>query len=467
MSDRYDIVVIGGGPGGYAAAIRAAHQGTSVAIVEEDRLGGTCLNRGCIPTKALISSSSRFAALATLEVHGISVKSPSFSYATMAARKDRVVESIVSSLEKLVAGNGITVITGRGRIVDDGAAVDVAFHDGGTQRLEAGTLIVATGSRSACLPFITPDHDHILFSDDLLDLTELPASLTIIGGGVIGCEWASILADLGCEVTIVELMPTLLPGMDRMAASLVKRSLKKKGVTILTKATVTDVIVKGDVTVTKLGSGEEVRSERTLVCVGRSCNTEDLGLEESGVEVEKGHIVVDGFLRTANDRVLAVGDVVGGLMLAHKASWEGELAVHNILHPDEMVDATDTLIPSVVFTSPEIAVFGKTEEELKAEDIAFQTGRFSFAANGKALCSGESDGFVKVLVSEDGSILGATIVGPDASSLIPSLLVPAATGVDVELVSDVVFPHPTLGETVKEAVDDALGRALHKAAPKR
>jgi len=467
MSDRYDIVVIGGGPGGYSAAIRAAHQDLSVAIVEEDRLGGTCLNRGCIPTKALIASSSRFASLATLEEHGISVKSQSFSYGAMASRKDRVVEAIVSSLEKLVAGNGITVVTGRGRIVDGGTAVEVALTDGGTQRLEAGTLIIATGSRTACLPFITPDHEHILFSDDLLKLTELPASLTIIGGGVIGCEWASILADLGCNVTIVELMPTLLPGMDRMAANLVKRSLKSKGVTINTKVCVTGVSVDGNYTVTTLESGEDVRSERTLVCVGRSCNTEDLGLEEAGVELEKGHIVVDRFLRTDNDHIFAVGDVVGGLMLAHKASWEGEVAVHNILHPDEMVDATDALIPSVVFTSPEIAMFGRTENELKAEDIAFRAGRFSFAANGKSLCSGESDGFVKVLVGEDGCILGAIIVGPDASSLIPSLLVPTVTGVTVELISDVVFPHPTLGEAVKEAVDDAQGRALYKTAPKR
>ena len=268
-------------------------------------------------------------------------------------------------------------------------------------------------------------------------------------------------------MTIVELMPTLLPGMDKRAANLVKRSLKSKSVTILTKVCVTGVSVDGADTVTTLESGEEVRSERTLVCVGRSCNTKDIGLEEAGVELDKGSIVVDRFLRTANDHIFAVGDVVGGLMLAHKASWEGEVAVHNILHPDEMVDATDALIPSVVFTSPEIAVFGRTEEELKAENIAFQTGRFSFAANGKALCSGESEGFVKVLVGEGGCILGATIVGPDASSLIPSLLVPAVTGVDVELVSDVVFPHPTLGEVVKEAVDDAQGRALHKAAAKR
>ena len=467
MSDRYDIVVIGGGPGGYAAAIRVARQGLSVAIVEEDRLGGTCLNRGCIPTKALIASSSRFASLDSLEEHGITVKNPSFSYAAMTSRKDRVVEASLSSLEKLIAANDITVVTGRGRIVDGGAAVNVSLADGGTQRLEAGTLIIATGSRATCLPFITPDHERILFSDDLLKLTELPASLTIIGGGVIGCEWASILADLGCDVTIVELMPTLLPGMDRMAANLVKRSLKAKGVIIHTKVCVTGVSVDGGDTLTTLESGEDVRSELTLVCVGRSCNTEDLGLEEAGVELEKGSIVVDRFLRTANDNIFAVGDVVGGLMLAHKASWEGEVVVHNILNPDERVDATDALIPSVVFTSPEIAMFGRTEDELKIEDIAFRAGRFSFAANGKALCSGESDGFVKVLVGEDGCILGATIVGADASSLIPSLLVPAVTGVDVELVSDVVFPHPTLGEAVKEAVDDAQGRALHKAAPKR
>ncbi len=460
---EFDLAVIGAGPGGYVAAIRGAQQGATVCIVESDQVGGTCLNRGCIPTKALCSSAHLFQRIREAEVHGIAVAEPTLDYARTAQRKDQIVSTLVGGVEQLLKGNGVDVFRGRGTLEGPGKIrirrKDVVGH------IRAKQIILATGSVSARPKALPIDGKNILTSDEILAIKEIPESLLIIGGGYIGCEFASIFATFGSEVTIVEQLPQLLTRTDRQAVREVERAFKEKGVKIFTGTSVASLEASDGSVTARLSSGETVKAEKALVAVGRVPNIEGLGLEEAGIKVEQGAVVVDDRLRTSAENIYAIGDVTGGIQLAHVASYQAGVAVENALGGDARVDYA--VVPSVIFTLPEVAQVGLTEEQCKEKGLDFQIGRFAYQASGKALCDAESRGTVKLLAAaESKKILGATIVGEEASTLIAEVTAAMHADVSVAELGEAIHAHPTLPEMIKEAAEDALGIAVHKVTRK-
>ena len=454
----YDIVLIGSGPGGYVAAIHAARQGAKVAIVEqkETEWGGTCLNWGCIPTKTLVQSAELLRTVRRAGEYGVKVAEPEIDWAAMQARKDKVVSGLREGVQGLLKANGVDMILGRGKLAGSGrVAVD-------GRELAGRNLILATGSVIALPPF--PGADQGLTSDSILSVPKVPESLVVIGGGVVGMEFAGIFSLLGAKVIVVEMLDQLLTPLDPDVAKRFQQLMARRGVEFRLGARVESVEQGGAGFRVKV-DGQALEAEQVLVATGRRPNTADLGLEEAGVKLERGAIKVDQHLRTSVDGVYAIGDATMISMLAHTASYQGELAVHNALgeHP---VSADYTAIPACVYTEPEIAYVGRSEAQARAEGIEPRVGSFPFAALGRAQVLGETEGLVKVVADEEGYVLGVTIMGPRATDLIAEGVLAVHQGVTAAELTHAVHAHPTLPEALAEAALDVDGRAVH-ISPRR
>lgn len=462
MAQSFDIIIIGGGPGGYVGAIRAAQLGFSVACVEKrGTLGGTCLNVGCIPSKALLDSSEKYEeATHHFADHGIKAK-VELDLKTMLARKDKVVLDLTKGIEGLLKKNKVTYIIGSGEITKAGEVTV-----GGKDVYHAKHIIIATGSDVMPLPGVVVDEDRIVSSTGALTLPEVPEHLVVIGGGVIGLEMGSVWKRLGAKVTVVEFLDTIGGGMDAEISKLFQRTLEKQGFVFKLGHKVTAAAVKGkSVTLTLEpaagGAKEELTVDRALVAIGRKPYTEGLGLDKVGVKRDaRGRIEVDSHFQTNVPGIYAIGDVIAGPMLAHKAEEEGVVLAEMLAGQKPHIDYN--LIPGVVYTWPEVAMVGKTEEQLKAEGIAYRVGKFPFMANSRGRAVGQVEGTVKLLADKTTDrVLGAHIIGPDAGTLIHEICIAMEFGGSAEDIARTCHAHPTLNEAVKEAALASLGRAVH------
>ncbi len=457
MADTFDLTVIGTGPGGYVCAIRAAQLGMKVAVVEKwPTFGGTCLNIGCIPSKALLHASEMFEEAAhNFDKLGIDIDGPRLNLEQMMAHKDDTVKANTSGVEYLIKKNKITAFEGHGSIAAPGK-VNVINAKGERQTIESKNIVIATGSVSTPLPGIEIDEERVVTSTGALELKKVPEHLLVIGAGVIGLELGSVWARLGAKVTVVEFLDRILPGMDGEVAKQFQRMLQKQGFEFKLGAKVTGIekTAKGLVAVTepaKGGDAEKINADVALVAIGRKPFTEGLGLEEVGVTLdERGRVAVDAHYKTNVDGVYAIGDVIAGPMLAHKAEDEG-VALAEIL-AGQAGHVNYGAIPGVVYTNPEIASVGKTEEELKAEGIAYKVGKFPFSANGRAKAMLVPQGFVKILAdATTDRVLGGHIVGKNAGEMIHEITVLMEFGGAAEDLARTTHAHPTLSEAVREA----------------
>ena len=477
MSEKFDVIVIGAGPAGYVAAIKAAQLGLNAACVEQwldDKgkilLGGTCLNVGCIPSKALLDSSHKFAeARDDFGVHGISVEGATIDVPAMLARKDKIVGQLTGGIAGLFKHNGVTAISGTGKVLA-GAKVEVTDKDGEVTVLEAGNIIIAAGSVPVNIPPAPIDNEFIIDSTGALELTEVPARLGVIGAGVIGLELGSVWGRLGSDVVVLEALDDFLPMMDAQIAKETGKILKKQGLDIRLGARVTSAQVKdGAVEVSfSTADGEHVQTfDKLIVAVGRRPRSEELFSSDSGLTLdERGYIYVNDYCETEAPHVYAVGDVVRGPMLAHKGSEEGVMVAERIAGKQAQMNYD--CIPSVIYTHPEVAAVGKTEQELKADGVDYKTGVFPFVASGRALASNDSDGMVKLLAhAETDRILGCHIVGPSAADLVQQVVIAMEFGSSAEDLALTVFSHPTLSEALHEAALAVDGHAIHIANRKK
>ena len=457
---QLDLVVLGGGPGGYVAAIRAAQLGMRVACVEkEDALGGTCLRVGCIPSKALLDSSELYDQIRhKAGGHGIRVGELGLDLAAMLKRKDSVVDGLTKGVAGLFKKNGIEWVRGFGRLAGTDA-VEVEGSDG-KRTLKAEKILLATGSVPVELPFLKFDHERIIDSTGALSIPAVPDHLVVVGGGVIGLELGSVWLRLGAKVTILEAMPSILPGMDGEIVKQADRILRKQGFDIRTGTKVTGAERKGEKVTVTVEGGDPLEADYLLVSVGRRAHTEGMGFEEAGIRLERGVIQVDGHYHTGVAKIYAIGDAIGGRMLAHKAEEEGVAAVENMAGKPGHVNYD--AVANVVYTWPEIASVGRTEEELKADGVEYRVGKFPFMANGRAKAMGEVDGLVKVLAdARTDRLLGLHILGPRASDLIAEAALAIEFESSAEDIARSVHAHPTLPEAVKEAALAANGRVIH------
>ncbi|HEX2203863.1 MAG TPA: dihydrolipoyl dehydrogenase [Longimicrobium sp.] len=466
MADNsFDIVVIGAGPGGYVAAIKAAQLGYKTACVEEGNLGGVCLNIGCIPTKALLESAAIITHLGHAKEFGVTVGEIKTDIAQAVKRSRQVSERLVKGIGFLFKKNKVTHVAGRGRLAGKGK-VEVTGKDGKKQTITAKHVIIATGSRPRDLPFLKIDHDRVWDSTDAMMAQTPPKTLAIVGAGAIGCEFADVYAAFGTQVTIIEMAPRVLPLEDRDCSAVVEKSYRKRGMNILTgvkleKAEVGKDGVKLTITDAR-GQTQTVEAERVLSAIGRAPLVEDIGLEAAGVKLtDRGFIAVDRQMRTSVEGVYAIGDVAGPPLLAHKGSHEGVACVEAI-HGDPHAGIDYRNIPNCTYCHPEVASVGLTEEQAREAGHEVEVGVFPWTANGRALTAGDTDGFVKVIRDKRYSeILGAHIVGPHATELIAEFVVGRHLESTVEEMDRAMHPHPTLSEAVAEAALAALGHALH------
>jgi len=456
MGAGFDVVVIGGGPGGYVAALRAAQLGARTAIVEKDRMGGTCLVRGCIPTKALLQSSELYTLAKDGVSFGVVADKIGFDWSKAQTRKGAVVDQLVKGVEGLLKAGGVSSYKSSARLTGKGG---VAVSG---DQLQAKNIIIATGSAVARIPL--PGAELTIDSDQILELKEAPRRLAVIGGGVVGMEFAAMFAALGSKVTVLEMLPQVLSMVDADLVTVYAKHLAKLGGEIHTNSKVSEVVKRnGGVQVhfSTGGEGGSVDADQVLLAVGRVPYTQGLEAEKAGVELERGRVVVDDHLRTTADGVWAIGDVIGGIMLAHVASYEGVCAVENIAgHADRVPDYHAA--PNCIYTDPEIAHVGLGEYEAKEKGIAVKIGRFPFAAAGRALTLGQTEGFVKVVADAgSGKLLGAHIIGPRATDLIAEATLAIQNALTLEQIDLTIHAHPTLPESFMEAALAAQGRAIH------
>jgi len=463
MADNaFDVIIIGGGPGGYVAAIRAAQLGFNTACIDKrETLGGTCLNVGCIPSKALLQSSHLFEEAGHgMAAHGVNVAAPKLDLKAMLGRKDSVVGDLTKGIAFLFKKNKVTHIVGEGVITAPGQ-VQV-----GKDAYTAKHIIIATGSEPAPLPGVDVDEKQIVTSTGALDLPKVPKSMVVIGGGVIGLELGSVWRRLGAEVTVVEFLPAILPGMDGEVVKQATRTLKKQGLKFKTGTKVTGAkTAKSGVTLSLEpaagGDADTLKADVVLVAIGRRPFSDKLGLDTVGVEMdERGFVKTDGHFKTNVEGIYAIGDVIGGAMLAHKAEEEGIACVEILAGQAGHVNYG--AIPGVVYTHPEIAALGKTEEVLKADGVEYNVGKFPFMANSRARAVGDTEGFVKILAdAKTDRVLGAHIIGPGAGELIQEIVVAMEFGGSSEDIARSSHAHPGTSEAVKEAALACLGRAIH------
>ena len=464
---QFDVTVIGSGPGGYVAAIRCAQLGLKTAIIEKyPTMGGTCLNVGCIPSKALLDSSEHFEnAKHNFANHGILINEPTADLARMITRKDEVVEQTTKGIQFLMDKNKITVFEGVGSF-ESSTQVKVTKNDGSTEVLDSKYIIIATGSKPSSLPFITLDKERVITSTEALKLKEIPKHLVVIGGGVIGLELGSVYKRLGSEVTVVEFMDKIIPTMDGALSKELNKVLRKQGMKFMLSTAVQAVERNGDsVKVTaKDKKGEEVvvEGDYVLVSVGRKPYTDGLSLEKAGVDLdERGRVKTNEHLQTNVSNIYAIGDVVAGAMLAHKASEEGVLVAEQLAGQKPHINYN--LIPGVVYTWPEVAAVGKTEEQLKAEGVAIKVGNFPMRALGRSRASGDVDGFIKIIADEKtDEVLGVHMIGARAADMIAAAVTAMEFRASAEDIARMSHAHPTFAEAIKEAALDATGKiALH------
>jgi len=453
------IAVLGGGPGGYSAAFEAARLGADAVLVERDRLGGTCLNRGCIPTKTILRSAHIVSDTRHAADYGLRAQAATVDTDALRARKDRVVDELVSQVEGQAKRLKVEVVSGEGRLVNANT-IEVVSADGTSAIVEADAVILATGS----VPFLLPCIDHSLegvwTSDEATALSQIPSEVLIIGGGVIGLEFADAYANFGSKVHVVELTPSVLPGNDKRVQREAQKALEALGVTFSLGVAVDAVSQHGDRITATLTDGSTVEADIVLSAPGRRPNGLGFGFEEAGIEMDRAAVRVDTFYRTNLEHVYAIGDLIGGMMLAHVAEAEGEAAARNAvaelsgLQPTESVDLT--CVPAAVYTEPGIAVVGYGRDSAKEKGFDAVQVVMKFAGNGKALAEGHADGFVQI-VAENGTgrILGAQIVGPGAAELIQQMSIPMSTGLTVDQVGHSVFGHPTVSEVIKFACIEA------------
>ena len=466
--ESFDLIIIGGGPGGYVAAIRAAQLGMKVAVVEQrDALGGVCLNEGCIPSKALLDSSELFAlARDKFAGHGIQVGEPQLDLAKMMARKDDVVKKLTDGVAFLFKKNKIAWVKGTGKLAGksgDNHQVTVSSPEGG-QTLTAPHVLLATGSGAVELPFMPFDSDVVVSAREALAFNRVPEHLLVVGAGYIGLELGSVWRRLGAQVTVVEMLPRMLPTMDGQAADTLMRSLRKQGVKFMMETRVTGAsVVEGRATVrvSAMEESEEIDCDKVLVAVGRIPLVAGLGVEEAGIKLDQhGRVAVNGNYETSVPGIYAIGDLVPGPMLAHKAMEEGVVFAERLAGQASEVEYD--YLPGICYTWPEAASVGKTEEELKSDAVPYSAGKFSFMANGRARCMDETDGFVKILAhAETGRVLGIHIVGPRASDMIAEAVTVMTYGGSAQDIALTFHAHPTLSEAMKEAALDVEKRAIH------
>ena len=471
MSNPFDVIVIGSGPAGYVCAIRCAQLGLSTAVIEQNvnekaqaLLGGTCLNVGCIPSKALLDSSHRYAeAAGHLADHGIGVSGVSLDVAGMMARKDKIVSQLTGGVAGLLKANGVTVITGAA-VLMAGRQVEVTDSAGEKSTYTADNVVLAAGSEPAAIPPAPVDGERVVDSTGALCFEAVPGRLGVIGAGVIGLELGSVWTRLGADVVMLEAMDQFLPNMDDQIAAESAKIFAKQGLDIRLGARVTDVSVDGEevsVTYTQNDSNESLVFDRLIVAVGRTPRTEKLFAADSGVTVdERGFVFVNDYCATEAPGVWAVGDIVRGPMLAHKGSEEGVMVAERI--HGKAAQLNYDVIPSIIYTHPEVAAVGKTEQDLKAEGVDYKVGTFPFAAIGRAMASGETEGLVKILSDADSDqILGAHVVGPSAADLVQQIVIAIEMAASTEDLQLMVFGHPTMSEAVHEAALAVDGRAIH------
>ncbi|WP_264738504.1 dihydrolipoyl dehydrogenase [Cytobacillus firmus] len=472
MAQEYDLVILGGGTGGYVAAIRASQLGLKTAIVEKGKLGGTCLHKGCIPSKALLRSAEVYATAKHSEDFGVMTSDVSINFSKVQERKNKIVDQLHKGVQHLMKQGKIDVFEGTGRILGPSifspmpGTISVEMNNGDeNEMLIPKNVIVATGSRPRTLPGLDIDGQLVMTSDEALALEEVPSSIIIVGGGVIGIEWASMLSDFGADVTVIEYADRIIPTEDKEISKEMQRLMKKKGVKIVTGAKVLpETLQKGEgVTISAevKGSQQEFSAEKLLVSVGRQANTEGIGIENTDIQIEKGFILANEYFQTKESHIYAIGDVIGGLQLAHVASHEGIVAVEHIAGKNPSpIDYS--LVSKCIYSSPEAASVGLTEDEAKEKGHNVKTGKFSFRAIGKALVFGESDGFVKIVADKDtDDILGVHMIGPHVTDMISEAGLARVLDATPWEVAHTIHPHPTLSEAIGEAALAVDGKAIH------
>jgi len=462
MNSQKHIAILGAGPGGYVAAIRASQLGAKVTIIENQALGGVCLNWGCIPSKALLSVVELGEKVKKAAELGIQIEGPlHYDVVQMVKRKDQVVTNLVKGIGMLLKGGGVTHLQGTGTLIDN-RTIRVSLADGAETTVQADALIIATGSSWPNLPLFPIDGTRIITSKEALELKSIPERLLIIGGGVEGCEFASLYNGLGSDVSVVEMMPSLLPEEDEEISSLMAREFKKRRIQLHIETKVETCQV-GDAEVTvKLSSGEEIKTDVVLVSIGRRFNTEGIGLEQVGITLgARGEITINDRMETNILGVYAIGDVVGKAMLAHVASAQGKVAVENILGRSQTVNYD--VIPAGIFTLPEIGRVGLTEQQARERGLQTKIGRFRYSGLGKAQSVGETAGLFKVISDEEsGRLLGTHIMGAHAADLVHEAAMAIEIGATVDRLASMIHAHPTLSEGLMEAAEDVEGLAIHQ-----
>ncbi len=456
-SELYDVIVIGGGPGGYTAAAKVSALGGKVALVEKGALGGTCLNQGCIPTKTLLKSTEVLETVKRSKDFGVEASQIEVSIEKILDRKQAIIKRLNTGVEFLMKSNKISVFRGAGKITGINEVTISTPND--EIKLKTRNIIIATGSRPAVIPGLEPDGQRIMNSDHALMLSSIPESLLIIGGGAIGVEFASIYQKLGAKVTLVEAMDRILPFADEEVSNALKQLMTREKINVLT-ATKVGGITKSEegllVNVDTPKGLQEIQVDKVLVAVGRRPDYEDLGLEEIDIQVEKGKITVNSKMETSIPNIYAIGDVTGGILLAHVASAEGTVAAVNAMGRQKKMNYR--VVPSCIYTSPELASVGITEEQAKSAGIQVVIGKSQFVGSGKALAMGENKGLVKIVAEAgSGKILGVHILGPQATSLISEAALAIKLGATVDDIADTIHAHPSLPETLMEAAEQAVG----------
>ncbi len=459
------VTVLGAGPGGYVAALKAAQLGAEVTVIEESEVGGTCLNWGCIPTKTLIASAEVLHKARNAKNFGLELEgtiSPNIE--KIVERKNKVVGVQTKGIRGLFKSWGVRLIEGRGVIVDP-KKIKVTLGDGTTEEVETDKIIIATGSKPAQIPVFPFDGKRILSSDHAINPDSVPESLLIVGAGVIGCEFAFIYKQFGADVTMVEMMPNAVSTEDEEISQILERELKKNKIKLLTGTSVEKVDVKDDGVSVQLSNGKTIEAEKVLVSIGRAVNSKNIGLEDVGVNTGKrGEIPVDDSMQTNVEGIYAIGDVVGGIMLAHLASKQGMVAAENVMGGSSKVNYD--VIPAAIFTSPEIGSVGMREKQVVEKGIKYKVGRFQFRGLGKAHAMGEIAGLFKIIADEEtDKILGAHIIGAHASDLIHEIAVAMEKGLTVKDIANTIHAHPTLSEGIMEAAEDVHDAAIH--SPKK
>ena len=460
----FDLIVLGGGPGGYVAAIRAAQLGMKTALVERDQLGGVCLNWGCIPTKALLRSSEIYHLLDRLDEFGFSAKDIRFDAGKVVARSRAVAKQLSNGVAYLLRKNKVTVFDGHGRLAGKGR---LAIEKDGKPlaELTAEHIVLATGARARSLPGLEPDGEQVWTYKEAMVPAAIPKSLLVVGSGAIGIEFASFYHDMGAEVTVVEVLDRVLPVEDEEISAFARKSFEKQGIKIHTSATVGALEPGGGNVTARIeagGQGAQVTVERVILAVGIVGNVEDIGFENTGVTVERTHVVVDEWLRTGEPGIYAIGDLVGPPWLAHKASHEGVICVERIAGVNDVHPLDLHNIPACTYCRPQVASVGLTEKSAREAGREVKIGHFPFIGNGKAVALGEAEGMVKtVFDGKTGELLGAHMIGAEVTELIQGYTIAKTLETTETELIRTMFPHPTLSETMHEAVLDAYGRAIH------